>query len=78
MQYLVAALTSAGLLEPVADRLAVLDPAALVDVDRSGRLRISTVLPFAELLLALGQAGARVAPQDLERVPSECCGGCGG
>jgi hypothetical protein len=78
MQYLVSLLTLGGLVDPVADRLAALDPAALVDVDTAGRLRISTVLPDAEVLLALGLAGACVAPQDLERMPSECCGGCGG
>ena len=78
MQYLVTISALAGLADPIADRLGDLDPAALVDVDAYGRLRISTVLPDAEVLLALGLAGACVAPQDLERMPSECCGGCGG
>ncbi|MCC8362703.1 hypothetical protein LK996_06395 [Lysobacter sp. A6] len=77
MQYLVLAAVG-GLAEPVSDRLWSMDPAALVDVDTDGRLRISTVLPDAEVLLALGLAGACVAPQDLERQPSDCCGGCGG
>lgn len=77
MQYRVLAAVD-GLAEPVSDRLWAMDPAALVDVDTDGRLRISTVLPDAEVLLALGLAGACVAPQDLERQPSECCGGCGG
>jgi hypothetical protein len=78
MQYLVAATAGIVPLEPVATRLEALDPAALVDVDRAGRLRISTVLPDAEVLVALCQAGLHVAPFELERLPSECCGGCGG
>ena len=78
MQYLVAATGGITALEPVADRFAHLDPAALVDVDRNGRLRISTVLPDAEVLVALIQAGVCVSASDVERLPSECCGGCGG
>jgi len=31
-----------------------------------------------ELLASLRQAGVDAAPGDLERQPSECCGGCGG
>ncbi|NUS61895.1 MAG: hypothetical protein HOQ01_13185, partial [Lysobacter sp.] len=50
MQYLVTISALAGLADPIADRLGDLDPAALVDVDAYGRLRISTVLPDAEVL----------------------------
>ena len=78
MQYLIAATSQIAALDGIADRLNDLDPSALVDVDTAGRLRISTLLPDAEVLLALGLAGLMVAPADLERVPSECCGGCGG
>ena len=78
MQYLIAATSHITGIDTVTERLNDLDPSALVDVDTAGRLRISTLLPDAEVLLALGLAGLMVAPADLERVPSECCGGCGG
>ena len=78
MQYLVAATSHIAGIDTVADRLNDLDPSALVDVDTAGRLRISTLLADTEVLLALGMAGLLVAPADLERVATECCGGCGG
>lgn len=78
MQYLIAPTSQIAGIDAIADRLSDRDPSALVDVDSAGRLRISTLLPDAEVLLALGLAGLMVAPADLERLPSECCGGCGG
>jgi hypothetical protein len=78
MQYLVSANAADAFAQPVADRLNDLDPAALVDVDNAGHLRISTTLPDTEVLLALGLAGLVVAPHDVLRMASECCGGCGG
>ena len=77
MQYLVATSQTASL-DTISGRLNDMDPSALVDVDTAGRLRISTLLPDAEVLLALGLAGLAIAPAELERLPSECCGGCGG
>ena len=54
------------------------DPAAVVDVDASGTtLRVSTVMTEAELG-ALAAAWSGHAAVRLRRVPSECCGGCGG
>ncbi|MUV15780.1 hypothetical protein [Noviluteimonas gilva] len=78
MQYLISPSSHVASLDTITDRLNHLDPSALVDVDTAGRLRVSTSLADAELLLALGLAGLLVAPCDLERLPSECCGGCGG
>ena len=78
MQYLIAATSHVSSIDSIAGRLNDLDPSALVDVETAGRLRISTRLPDAEVLLALGLAGLCVAPSELERLPSECCGGCGG
>lgn len=78
MQYRISATNGVVSLDSISDRLGQLDPAASVDVDPSGRLRIATVLSDAEVLLALGLAGVLAAPMDLERMPSECCGGCGG
>ena len=56
-----------------------LDPAVLLDTDLSGRtVRISTSLGDDDVLACLRRAGLLALPQDLERVPSVCCGGCGG
>lgn len=59
--------------------IAALDPALLLDLDAFGRtIRISTSLTDAELLACLRHAGAPAAPERLTRLPSQCCGGCGG
>ncbi|GHB97650.1 hypothetical protein [Thermomonas carbonis] len=59
--------------------LATLDPSALVDVDPSGgSMRISTVATERELLATLSDAGIADPAPHLARVPSDCCGGCGG
>ncbi len=56
-----------------------LDPAALIDLDAaSGALRCSTSALAVELLMALADAGHRVTPDAIERLPSVCCGGCSG
>jgi hypothetical protein len=56
-----------------------LDPAVLLDIDLSGRtVRISTSLGDDDLLACLRRADLQALPQDLERLPSVCCGGCGG
>ena len=47
MQYIVAATSHVASLESIHDRLSGMDPSALVDVDTTGRLRISTQLPDA-------------------------------
>ena len=58
--------------------LQAVDPAAMADVDAAGRtLRVATAIADAELG-ALLRAGFGLDPATLERVPSECCGGCGG
>ena len=56
-----------------------LDPAALFDHDAAARtLRCSTSAMALELQAALAQAGLRLAPDAIERLPSVCCGGCSG
>ncbi len=55
------------------------DPSALLDIEPISRvLRISTLLDERGLLPALDRGGLPVGAAQLERVPSECCGGCGG
>ena len=59
--------------------LADLDPAVILDANALGRsVRISTTLPEDDLLACLQRAGVQASPADLERLPSVCCGGCGG
>ena len=58
-------------------RLQAVDPAALVDAE-AGMLRVSSSLSEHELASLLAAAGLAVDASRIERVPSECCGGCGG
>ena len=60
-------------------RLVMLDPAALLDLDASGRtVRISTAATGDELLACLRSAGLAAGADDLVQLPSVCCGGCSG
>ena len=61
----------------IEDALLERDPSALLDLD-GGVLRVATQLDDAGLLAALARGGCPVGEPQLERVPSECCGGCGG
>lgn len=66
-------------LDAIGDALLAVDPAAMLDIDSSGRtIRIAASLGDAELMALVRDAGLPIAPDQLERVPSECCGGCGG
>ncbi len=56
-----------------------IDPSALVDIDPTGKtLRVAASMDAAHLLGLMHQAGYPVVQDQLEQVPSECCGGCGG
>lgn len=56
-----------------------IDPAGIVDLDPSGRLlRISTVLSDLELAAFMRASGHPLGTSQIERLPSTCCGGCGG
>jgi len=66
-------------LQLLEDALQDADPSVLLDIEPLSRvLRISTLLDEHSLLPALGRGGLPVSAAQLERVPSECCGGCGG
>ena len=55
------------------------DPSVVVDFDKDASvLRVSTSMDNAELLGVINGAGLAVATSDLQRLPSECCGGCSG
>ena len=56
-----------------------LDPAAILDYDeKTSRLRFSSCLDAHELMALMTATGFPVPDADLEGLPSECCGGCGG
>lgn len=55
------------------------DPAAMIDLDGlNNLLRVSTYLDGAELQSLITDAGFSVPLGDVELLPSDCCGGCGG
>lgn len=63
----------------VGRELAAVDPSALFDLAAGGRaVRISTLATEQELLDCLRAAGVDAATDDITRLPSVCCGGCGG
>ncbi len=63
----------------IAQAVAGLDSAAVVDFDASESLvRISSVATEAELVACLQQAGVAASADQITRLPSQCCGGCGG
>lgn len=66
-------------LAAISQGLASADPAAVVDQDASGtNLRVATSLDEFGLLMALRSAGWPLEASQLTRLPSNCCGGCGG
>lgn len=59
--------------------LTKIDPSALIDIDRTNAsLRVSTCLDDSELSSLMTEAGYPVSTFDVQGIPSECCGGCGG
>lgn len=79
MQYEVASMPMTLDL-PLFDRLITdADPAAIVDLTPDTRtLRMSTVLGTHAVIDALGRSGVQARADDIEIIPSNCCGGCGG
>ncbi|MEZ5543893.1 MAG: hypothetical protein R3F10_01620 [Lysobacteraceae bacterium] len=65
--------------EAIGQLLQQMDPSGMVDVDRlNQRLRISTHVSGAELIDLMAKAGTPIRANQIEQVPSVCCGGCGG
>ncbi len=63
----------------IEEALMDVDPAALIDIDRKTcSLRVSTCLDDAELLSLIKDAGFPIPAENLQGVPSDCCGGCSG
>lgn len=79
MQYRISTRSGAPALPRIEDALTLLDPAAVLDLAPGGeQLRVSTCVAHGELLQVLHAAGYHAATDDVEQLPSECCGGCGG
>lgn len=55
------------------------DPSAMADIEPNGQtLRIASSLETDQLSTLITQSGHPVSESDIQRLPSECCGGCGG
>lgn len=79
MQFKVQSLPATPDVPRLEAALADADPAALLDFDAErATLRVSTVLEPAQVAHVLSDAGLAVDAAQVARVPSECCGGCGG
>ena len=65
-------------LAAIAQALETLDPSALVDVDRSGTLRIAASIDGVRLRALLAGIGFAIAATQVREQPSICCGGCSG
>ena len=54
------------------------DPAAVFDIDPAAGLRIATSLGVDELRALMQALGCEVSREQIEVLPSICCGGCSG
>lgn len=66
-------------IEAIEDALRALDPAAVADVQPgTSTIRVSATVEPHELVGLMHGVGLPILPDDIERVPSICCGGCSG
>jgi hypothetical protein len=79
MQFRISITNSTPDIEVVERAIRTVDPSGVADIDQAGEtLRVSAAVDSAQLLELMTQAGHPVIHEQLELVPSECCGGCGG
>lgn len=79
MQFSIRLPSTPSNLAAVEAALLELDPAGVADMDRDGlTLRLSGNVTETELAAMLGLLGHPVRLDQVERLPSVCCGGCGG
>lgn len=55
------------------------DPAAVVDLaDADDTLRLAGAFTAVDVVMLMRAAGHPVSPEQVEQLPSICCGGCSG
>jgi hypothetical protein len=65
--------------EVIEDVIRTVDPSALVDIEpATDTLRIAASVDAVELAALISQTGFAVAPSQVTRLASICCGGCSG
>lgn len=65
--------------EVVEEAIRTVDPSVVVDIEPgTGTLRIAACVDAIELAALVSRAGLVVAPSQVIRLPSICCGGCSG
>jgi hypothetical protein len=65
--------------EVIEEIIRTVDPAAMVDIEPgTDTLRIAASVDAVELAALVSQSGLAVAPSQVVRLPSICCGGCSG
>jgi hypothetical protein len=71
---------TAALPDPVRieDALLDADPAAVFDIDPVAGLRVASTLDVESLRALLRRLGCEVAREQVQVLPSICCGGCSG
>jgi hypothetical protein len=63
----------------IEDIVRTADPSAMVDIEPGTHtLRIAASIDAIELAALVSQSGLAVAPSQVIRIPSICCGGCSG
>ena len=66
-------------IDSIEDALRVLDPAAVADIQPgTSTIRVSATVEPHELVSLMHGLGLPLVSDDIERVPSICCGGCSG
>ncbi|KGM57776.1 hypothetical protein N799_01010 [Lysobacter arseniciresistens ZS79] len=78
MEFHVTAKDAGTRLPAIEDAILDIDPAAVVDIDADGVLRVAAALDAGELERLLTATGMTLAPGDVHQLPSICCGGCSG
>lgn len=78
MEFHVTTNDASARLAAIEDAILDIDPAAVVDIDADGVLRVAAALDAGGLERLLADAGVALAPGSIRQLPSICCGGCSG
>ena len=65
--------------ELIEEAIRTVDPSAMVDIEPAAdTLRIAASVNIVELAALISTTGFQVAPSQVTRIASICCGGCSG